>query len=230
MCRNSGLSMTGVFFILVRMQITVFGAAGKVGRLVVADAQARGHTVRAFVHSHDPFTLSDTLTVVKGDVNNAERVTKALEGSQAVISCLGSWGTPGKNVLTTAMQTLIPAMESQNINRIITLTGSGAIAPDKVPGLFHVMTMKLLAPFPAGKVFADGEAHMRLLADSKLYWTTIRSPVMNSRKDAGYKLSLEITNHFRFIPRQSVAVSMLDQLDSTEWLHQAPVISRARKQ
>jgi len=209
------------------MRLTIFGASGKVGSLVVEEALRRGYDVVAFVHSHDLFVPNNRLRVVKGDVYNKVDVVKAVKGSDAVISCLGSWGTPKKNVLTAAMQAIIPAMHEQKIKRIITLTGSGAkVQLDKPISKSHQALFALLKPFPAGKVFQDGEEHMRLLASSDLDWTIIRSPVMNNIGGAGYKLSNRISP-FATIPRQAAANCMLDQLDSDKYLRQAPIIHRA---
>src|SRR4051812_42365964 len=100
------------------MQVTVFGASGKVGRLVVAEALQRGYSVKAFVHSRNPFEDSPKLKVVKGDVYDSDDVAKALRGSDAVISCLGSWGSKRRDVLSSAMRMIIPAMTEQKIGRI----------------------------------------------------------------------------------------------------------------
>ncbi|MEJ0072736.1 MAG: NAD(P)H-binding protein [Candidatus Saccharibacteria bacterium] len=208
------------------MQITVFGASGKVGSLVVEEALRRGYTVTAFVHSHSLFAPSGKLGIVKGDIYNAEDVAKALKGSDAVISTLGSWGTPGRDVLTAAMRAIIPAMTERSIRRVVTLTGSGAQAPDKPAGSGHRLFMRLLAPLPAGKVFRDGEAHMRLLAASDLDWTTLRSPVMNNFGKGSYRLDLKSGGPLATINRKAVAAALLDQLDSREFLDRAPIIHR----
>lgn len=205
------------------MTITVFGASGKVGRLVVAEALRRGISVRAFVHRANPFEPAANLTIIQGDIYSSKDVERALDGADAVVSCLGSWGTPKRNVLTTAMSAIIPAMHAHKIIRIVTLTGSGAIAPDKKPGLLHRLFMKSIAWTPAGKVFADGEQHMRLLLASDLEWTTIRSPVMKNGKRAAYRLVRDGSSAVPRINRAAVVAAMLDQLQGDDWLRQAPV-------
>ncbi|MBC7582106.1 NAD(P)H-binding protein [Aeromicrobium sp.] len=207
------------------MQITIFGASGSVGRLVVSEALKRGYDVVAFVHNHNPFEELNHLTIVKGDIANSGDITKALLGSEAVISCLGSWGQPGRNVLTTAMTAIIPAMKAQKITRIITLTGSGAMAPDVTEGLGHKLFMKAMAPFPAGKVFHDGEQHMKLLAVSSLDWTSLRSPIMKSKGTSAYQLTSKASN--ARLPRSAVVAALIDQLTLTEYIYQAPIIKSA---
>jgi putative NADH-flavin reductase len=215
------------------MKIVVFGASGKVGRVVVRQALARGYEVVAFVHKNNPFGTEPDLEVCQGDIYRGEDVQKALEGCDAVVSCLGSWGrkTPegNRNVLSSAMAQIIPAMREQNISRIMTLTGAGAAPPDRELSVFHRLIMKLLAPFPAGKVFADGERHMHLLIDSGLDWTTIRSPIMNDRQGTGYTLKLVNGSALPMVGREAVAASMLDQLESSEWSGKAPALFRDKK-
>jgi putative NADH-flavin reductase len=209
------------------MHITVFGASGKVGRVVVRQALARGYDVTAFVHKNNPFIEEPGLKVVQGDIYSGEDIRKVIENRDAIISCLGSWGTKHRNVLTTAMRSLIPAMREQKINRIITLTGAGASPPDRGMSAFHRLLMRLLAPFPAGKVFADGDQHMRLLMASDLNWTTIRSPVMSDRQGTDHTLKLAAGHAFPRIGREAVAASMLDQLESQEWSCKAPALYRS---
>lgn len=208
------------------MQVTVFGASGKVGSLVVEELLKRRHTVVAFVHSHNLFSPSGNLIVLQGDVYKKEDVTRALQGSEAVISCLGSWGTPKRNVLITAMRAIIPAMQEQNISRIITLTGSGAVEPGKPLKVSQELFLKLLAPFPAGKVFRDGMEHMNLLAASNLEWTTLRSPVMTNGGAKDYYLNLKVGGPLETISRIGAARALVDQLEADDYLRMAPVLHR----
>jgi putative NADH-flavin reductase len=212
------------------MKIVVFGASGKVGRVLVHQALTRGYKVVAVVHKNNPFYAEPNLEVVTGDIYRGEDIRIAITGCDAVISCLGSWGrkTPSgnRNVLSSAMANIIPAMREQKINRIITLTGAGAAPPDRPMTFAQKLSMKLAAPFPAGKVFADGEQHMRLLMDSGLDWTTVRSPVMNGRSSTDYVLKDVAGSPFPTISREAVAASMLDQLDSAEWSRKAPALHR----
>jgi putative NADH-flavin reductase len=226
MCDKSDPETRSDLVYTASMQITVFGASGKVGSLVVEQALRRGYRVVAFVHNHSLFAPSGKLSIRKGDIYNAPDVVAALKGSDAVVSCLSSWGTPGKDVLTSAMRTIIPAMVEQKIKRIVTLTGSGANEPGNNPSVSYKLMLQVLAPFPAGKVFCDGEDHMKLLADSNLRWTTIRSPVMNNRGTDGYELNLKAGSPLTTIKRAAVATALLDQIDAANFLHQAPIIHR----
>lgn len=205
------------------MQITVFGASGKVGTLVVEQALKRGYTVVAFVHRRNPFSPTMQLMVRKGDIHNDADVIAALRGSDAVVSCLGSWGTRQRDILSCAMRAIIPVMTERGVARIVTLTGVGVQVN---PTALHKQALRLLAPTPAGKVFADAETHVRMLARSGLDWTTICSPVMNNSGGPEYRLSRKAGLAAGTVSRISVATALLDQITATDYLRQAPTIHR----
>lgn len=206
------------------LTVTVFGASGKVGRLVVENLLARGYEVKAFVYSSSPFELSDKLQVVRGDIHKSNDVSSVLDGSDAVISCLGSWGTKHKDVLASAMKNIIPAMEKHNIKRIISLTGSAASLPNERLRLIDKLN-RFLLNVVGHKILLDGESHLLQLAESNLDWTVIRSPVMKSRPKTNYCLQQIAPSPFATISRTAVAKSIVEQLDSTDFIKSAPHIN-----
>src|SRR4051812_5760179 len=105
------------------MKVTVFGANGKVGQLLISSLLKDGHEVVAFIHKKNNLPKNPKLKIVKGDIYNKEDVEKALRDSQAVLSALASWGTPRKDVLSAAMKKIIPAMQKTGIKKIVSLTG-----------------------------------------------------------------------------------------------------------
>jgi len=205
------------------MQLTIFGAGGKVGQGVVEEALDRNHTVTAFVHTHNPFTENERLRVVHGDINNDTEVAEALKGSQAVISVLSSWHTKDKNILGRAMTTIIPAMAAARITRIITLTGAGAFDATDQPKLSDKIG-HLLAAMMAPRILADAEEHLKLLAESPLDWTCIRSPVMTKQRRSTYRLASGLAPLLSLIPRAAVVQALVDQVESADAYRQAPSI------
>lgn len=207
-------------------QVTVFGANGRVGRLVVAELVNRGHTVVAFVHNASNFVETPQLRVVQGDIYSPKDVNKALEGSTAVISALGSWGTPMKNILTVGMKHIIPAMQAQGIMTIISLTGADARAKGDELGLIHRLTRPLLN-IAMGKVMADAELHIKLLEESDRDWTVIRSPIMLKRSPNHERYKLDVRRAFPWetVPYRLVALAMVNSLQDRSWSKEAPFIS-----
>jgi putative NADH-flavin reductase len=207
------------------MQVTVFGASGKVGRLVVDRLIASGHTVTAFVHKSDPFQDMSGVNVIQGSVSDASSVNRAVNGSDAVISTLGSWASPSEAVVSTGASQIIEAMALTNAQRLVTLTGASAFYSLDKPGLTAKWTRKLLKMI-APKILLDGENHLRSLEGSKLDWTCVRSPAMTSGNSSSYHLSDKLPTLIAFVPRNAVAKCLVDQLEDTNFIKKAPVIYR----
>lgn len=207
------------------MQITIFGAGGRVGRLVVEGALKRGHSVVAFVHSGAHLAPRENLRYVVGDIYDVDSVAGAVVGSDAVISALGSWGTQKRDILTVGMQNITPAMKAHKINRIISLTGADARASGDDLGLVHRITHFFIG-LGAGKILSDGEAHISLLESSSLNWTAVRSPIMNDNGRTKYSLTFRRPFPWKTIHRQAVADCLIDLLTDHNHDQKAPYIIR----
>ena len=207
-------------------QVTVFGANGRVGRLVVAELVNRGYTVVAFVHNRSHFIETPRLRVISGDIYNAQDVEKALDGSSAVISALGSWGTPMKNILTVGMKHIIPAMKARDLSTIISLAGADARASGDMLEVVHRVSYPFLTAF-IGKILADGERHITLLEKSDLDWTVIRSPIMLKRTPNHDRYTLDVRRPlpWQTVPYRLVALAMVNALQDRTWSKEAPFIS-----
>lgn len=203
--------------------IVVFGAAGKVGRLVVQYALADGYKVTAFVHRHHDLPSHESLSIVKGDVYNRADIERALKDADAVVSTLSSWGTQYKNVLSTAMSSITAVAKRNGIARVISLTGADARAHGDALTLLHRISHVAITVV-GGKVLRDGEQHIKLLSNSKLQWTVIRSPIMTSKDSVEYVLSSRRPAPWALVSRSAVARAMVDQIKSDHNLRSAPFI------
>lgn len=208
------------------MKVLVFGANGRVGSLLVKQLIKQEYEVVAFIHGKNNLPKNNLLTVFKGDIYSRENVSSAMKGCDVIISALGSWGTPNKDILTSAMENIIPEMENQKIKRIITLTGADALANEEKPTLIQKITRPIFTVL-AKKILEDGENHIALLEDSELDWTVVRSPVMNNMGNPKkFYFSDTPPNPFRTINRKSVAIALANQTEDTAFIHQAPYIYR----
>ncbi len=203
------------------MNIVIFGASGKVGRLATNEALKRGHHVTAFVHSTS-LQPAENLEIVQGDVKSVENVQTALSGADVVISALGSWGTPSKDILGSAMSVIVPLMQGLGINRIVSLTGNVAFTPHQKPSM-AMKIARLGLSLVGSKILRDGEKHLALLDQSGLNWTALRSPVMTGSARRTYTLTEQAGFH-NFVPRMAVAIALVDIAESSEWNKQAPFI------
>jgi putative NADH-flavin reductase len=191
------------------MNITVFGANGRIGSLVVKDLLAKGHNVTAYVFGNTTFGQSDTLRIVQGDVRIGQNVELAIEGCDAVISALGSWGTPTKDVLSTGMPHIVAAMKRTKVQNIVSLTGHAALfsgVKHRFIDRFARFLLKIVAP----KILKDGELHIKTLEKSGLRWTVLLSPVMSDHGSSHYGLTDAVPLPFATISRAAVVSAIVD--------------------
>lgn len=105
------------------MNITIFGATGRVGSLVMQRALDEGHSVTAFVRDASRLKQQPTKQVI-GDVRVKEDVFQAIEGADLVVSALG---TDKTTTLTEAIPSIIEAMKQFGVKRIVTVGTAGIL-------------------------------------------------------------------------------------------------------
>jgi putative NADH-flavin reductase len=205
------------------MKVIVFGASGKVGRLVVSELVKRGYHVTAIVFKEDNMEFPKNVRVLQLDVHDELLVHEAIKGHDIVISALGSWGTKTKDILSAGMENIIPVMKREGIKRIISLTGADTRFSEDVPPLSSRLArpiLKLAMP----KILEDGEKHLGMLASSNLQWTVIRSPIMKNGGVVPYKLNNRGCNVWETITRASVVKAMADEIENDQHIRQAPIL------
>ncbi|MBJ7336475.1 NAD(P)H-binding protein [Mycolicibacterium sp.] len=211
------------------MKVTVFGATGKIGRLVVAELVAAGHDVTAYVRnphevqSHDPH-----LTIVTGELSDAVRVRESVRGATAVISALGptlkrsATGTP----VTDGTKTIVNAMEAENVGRYL------GLATPSVPDVRDRPTLKAkVLPLVAGLLFPNALAEIvgmtRTVTTSQLNWTIARITSPNDGQPKG-TVRVGFLGRDRVgsaMSRADIASFLVAQLTDDRFARAAPAIS-----
>lgn len=204
------------------MKVLVLGANGHVGSQVVSELLTRGHAVMAAIHKSSDRVPADA-QIVHVDIGDTVALTDALQGVDAVICALSSWHAPHHDVLSTAMKSVIPAMEQAGVSRIVTISGDVARVPGETPGvmtkLFHAVAFGAVRA-----VVRDSEDHVRQLAESTLSWTAIRPTTMTSSYRVSYRLQLAHPWSLS-VPRAAVVQAIADLVESDEYSRQAPFIA-----
>lgn len=210
------------------MKVIVFGANGKVGSKIVSKLLNDHHSVVAFVHSGNNLPERENLTIIEGDVHDSKTVNNAIQGNDAVVSALGSWNTATKDIQVAGMKNIIAAMKASGIERVVSLTGSGARDSKDKPSLFATLN-RIAILLVAKKVFKDGENHIGLLHESKLAWTVVRSPAMiESTKKSGFELTTNSPSPWATIVRDDVAQAMAELVTNRDWLQSSPFIIKSK--
>jgi len=106
------------------VKVTVFGATGKIGALVVSRLLEDGHQVTAFVRSPGKLGVAAAaVDVVAAELTDADAIREAVEDADAVISALGPpidpfvRGTP----LTDGTRRIVAAMHECGVRRLVAL-------------------------------------------------------------------------------------------------------------
>ncbi|MFF9581133.1 NAD(P)-dependent oxidoreductase [Streptomyces achromogenes] len=110
------------------MNIVVFGAGGRAGRQVVAEARRRGHRVTAVVR--DPERHSDIADarLVAGDVTDASDVAHVAAGHDAALSAAVDLSVPPYDFFTTSARALTAGLARAGVRRLV-VVGLASVLP-----------------------------------------------------------------------------------------------------
>lgn len=207
--------------------IALFGATGKTGRRVLDRALAAGCNVRVLVRDPAKLTIaSDRLTVIRGDVLDAESVDEAVAGSDAVLALFGQVKGSPPTLQADGTRNIVAAMQRHGIRRIVTLSGGGLRAEGfdqpKAPDRIIRFLLKTLS----GRVLADAEQHLEVLRESELDWTVVRGPRLTEKPGRGaYRVGWVGVDASTQISRDDLADFILTQVDDPTFVRQLPFVS-----
>ncbi|HEV7851697.1 MAG TPA: NAD(P)H-binding protein [Mycobacterium sp.] len=175
------------------MKITVFGATGGIGRQLVAQALNHGHDVTAVVRDAARLPISDVAlhVVTVPGLEQPDLLRSALIGSHAVLSAVGPRGRKDGPVASTAVRTILNAMDSAGVRRLVAVSAA-PVGP--VPDGESALNRWLLLPLVGRllrSVYTDlGEMEAQLLRSSAA-WTVIRPPKLVNKPLTGiYRTTL----------------------------------------
>lgn len=201
------------------MRITIFGATGRMGHLLVRQALDAGHDVTAY--ARDPGrmrTAHPRLSVVAGELDDDHAIARAVRDADAVIEGVGS--------VSDGTRRIIGAMEHAGVDRFVVVSTCSVPDPRDLPdaefaGL--VAFVKTVAPGP----YAEVRRAADLVRASGLGWTLVRV----ARLDDGPATGRVKVGHYGHgvvgpsITRADMAAFLLGQVSDGTYLRQAPAIS-----
>ena len=159
------------------MKILVIGATGKIGRHTIAEVAALGHDVTAFGRSVERIEPFARLSVVKGDVTNAQDLAAAIPSHDAVIL---TFGAPlnrktilfGTDVCEVGTRAVVTAMRDAQVPRLVAMTSIGA---GDSSGHGSWPFRNIIKPVLLGRIMKDRTAQERVVRESGLpEWVIVR--------------------------------------------------------
>lgn len=202
------------------MKVVLYGATGMIGSRILKELIARGHKVT--VVARDPGKIPSTanVTVLKGDVLDAESVASTAKGADVVISAYGPG--PSSELMEKSTRALIAGVKKAGVRRFLMVGGAGSLLV--APGVDVIDSGHLPAEW-MGIAVAHRDA-LVILKGSDLDWTSL-SP-------AAYIQPGERTGKFRLggdslvvdekgnssISAEDYAVALVDELEQPKHVRQ----------
>lgn len=211
------------------MKLTIFAATGGVGRHVLEQAVAAGNDATVVVR--DPKRVSVKVRAITADLTTADpdALAHAVEGTDAVLSCLGPRSKAEAGVVSQGTRAIVVAMKATDIRRLVVISAApigtvpspGRPKPPKHDPGDGFFIRNLGAPLVKAVFhtqYADLAVMEDVLRDSGLDWTAMRPPRLTDKPGTGAYRTARGQNvrGGRSISRADVAHGMLRVLDQAD--------------
>lgn len=209
------------------MKLTILGATGSVGQKLVNQALDAKHTITVLVRNPEKLeALRSRVTVVQGDVTNADAVNRAIAGNDAIVSTLGhSKGSPD-NILTIASSNAIAAMRNAYVKRLVVLANTAVPGTNDHP-TFGQRAQKKMMDMMMGQINRDHATQAQQIEASGLDWTIVRASTLADGPYTGkYHVGQLDSKAGNRITRADVADFLLACAINGKYVGAMPVVSQ----
>ena len=212
------------------MNVTVFGATGGVGSKVVDELRRNGHTVTAYVRnpSKVPASWGDAVTVVTGELSDADAVERAVQGADAIVSALGpsmdkkAQGLP----LVEGTRNIVTAMQKHGVKRYVG-NGTPSVLDPQEKGTWQTKLPTFMAKTFLRRAYDELLGMTDIVMNSGLDWTIVRFLAPKDGPATGkVRHGFYGTDRLGFaVTRADIAAFTAAQVDDPRSIGAAPGIS-----
>jgi putative NADH-flavin reductase len=204
------------------MKVTIFGASGRTGLLLVERCLDAGHHVTVVVRRASAFRYPNRVYVIQGSVFDAAAIRQAVEGADVVLSALGARSLKKEDVLERAVPLIVQAMQAEGVRRIVALGSAGALGDSlkKQAAWRRWFVQNIVYNTVLKWAVASQISQWKTLAASGLDFTMVMPPMLTEGKAHGkYRVDGEALPHGGSrIAREDVADFMVAQIASAQWV------------
>lgn len=213
------------------MQVTIIGASGQLGKMVLNEAINRGYTVKALVRNPKKLgALKDKAEIITGSLLEELRVAEALEGSDAIINVSGAVKEPNQvKKFDRIGEILIKKMRQQGVRRLINISLAVISLPHETLDLQRKMLKTLVNLFFKTKKEVQEAVMNRILPEKDISWTFVRPAFFSTKVGTRVVVADEYKMPGTTIRLEDLAMFMVDQVTSTEWIGKAPFVCSKTK-
>jgi len=204
-------------------KVVVFGAAGRAGQRIVAEAAGRGHEVTAVVRRPETApAFADGVAVVTGDASSAESAGAVAKDADVLVVAVGG---PGREFYRTVAAALVGVAEGlpQPAPRIVHLGGGATLTtPDGTR--FLDLPSFPAAHFEVASAQADALDFYR--TSSGASWTYVSPPPLHfapGERTGTYRTGLDQPvagpDGQARISYEDLAVAIVDEIEDPKFLN-----------
>jgi putative NADH-flavin reductase len=186
-------------------RIVIFGASGRTGRSVVAQAVQRGDGVTVLVRDASKQWFPDAVEVRQGHPSDPHDVEAVLVGADAVVSALGPIAEETTTEISDATRVIVDAMERLGPRRIVIAANGKVLDDDEVTGAY-------------ANVAAEHRRDAGILRGSRLDWTVLAAPMLTDDPAIGSVVTVvDGKAPGRSVTRGDFGATLLDAIGTDTW-------------
>jgi putative NADH-flavin reductase len=199
--------------------ITIIGATGATGKEVIDSALKQGYNVTAVARKPDQIKPQQNLTVLSGDVTNADSLIKIFSKTDAVISCFGpSDNFKAGDLMSSGTKNIIDVCEKNGVKRLVFMSGILQSDGNEL-SLFNRIGQRLIRLFYR-KIYTDKKIAENAIINSKLDWTIVRAVGLNDSEATGEFKAGENLSVSPFTPLShgDCAACLVQAVEEKNWI------------
>ena len=198
------------------MNITVIGAAGRLGQRVVEEASRRGHRVAGLARHPQHMAKPELLAhIAAGDGRDRDTVSGAVAGADAVVITVTGGTGRDPHQAADVTRAVTAAMRDHGVNRLV-ITSAYPIVGTRPRAAMWVMRKALATPY------ADVAQAEQIATGSGLDWTIARLNRLTDQPPAGPPhVSTGLLDRATGLSRADAAALLVDLAETRNHARQA---------
>jgi uncharacterized protein YbjT (DUF2867 family) len=198
------------------VNITVIGAAGRLGQQVTQEASRRGHQVTGLARRPERLTRPELLArIAAGDGRDPDTAARAVAGTDAVVITVAGGMGKDPHQAADVTRTVTAAMRDHGVRRLV-ITSAYPIVGTRPRTAMWVLRKVLATPY------ADVAEAERVTAGSDLDWTIARLNRLTNHAPAGPPhVSTSLLDRATGLSRADAASLLVDLAETRDHVYQA---------